>query len=121
MAKEYTADLQKLFLEMMMNDAQNYVRVSRTFTIQKTLTPSLKDTAEFIKKHSDEHGALAIPYEQIQAVTGVELKPAQTLQTASMIGSLEEFEGFTKRFLNWNVISRRQTCWRKAHMILLKN
>jgi hypothetical protein len=31
MAKEYSPDLQKLFLEMMMQDAQNYVRVQNIF------------------------------------------------------------------------------------------
>ena len=36
MAKEYSSDLQKLFLEMMLQDAQSYVRV-QTFITQKTL------------------------------------------------------------------------------------
>ena len=34
MNKEYSADLQKLFLEMMMQDAQNYVRVQNIFNAE---------------------------------------------------------------------------------------
>ena len=95
MAKEYTADLQKLFLEMMMNDAQNYVRVQNIYNTEN-FDRSLKDTAEFIKKHSDEHGALPT-YEQIQAVTGIELKPVPDITDSHNDWFLEEFEGFTKR------------------------
>ena len=73
MAKEYTADLQKLFLEMMLNDAQNYVRVQNIYNIDN-FDRSLHDTAEFIKTHSDDHGTLPTA-EQVKAVTGVELKP----------------------------------------------
>jgi len=95
LAKEYTADLQKLFLEMMMNDAQNYVRVQNIYNTEN-FDRSLKDTAEFIKKHSDEHGALPT-YEQIQAVTGIELKPVPDITDSHNDWFLEEFEGFTKR------------------------
>ena len=33
MSKEYTADLQKLFLEMMLHDAQNFVRVQNIYNV----------------------------------------------------------------------------------------
>ena len=95
MTKEYTPDLQKLFLEMMMNDAQNYVRVQNIYNIEN-FDRSLKDAAEFIKKHSDEHGALPT-YEQVRAVTGVELKPVPDITESHNDWFLAEFEGFTKR------------------------
>tara|TARA_B100000989_G_scaffold93263_1_gene67608 strand:- start:2311 stop:3708 length:1398 start_codon:yes stop_codon:yes gene_type:complete len=95
MAKEYTKDLQKLFLEMMMNDAQNYVRVQNIYNIDN-FDRSLYDTAEFIKTHSDEHGALPT-YEQVKAVTGVELKPVPDIHESHNDWFLAEFEGFTKR------------------------
>jgi len=95
MAKEYTKDLQKLFLEMMMNDAQNYVRVQNIYNIDN-FDRSLYDTAEFIKTHSDEHGALPT-YEQVKAVTGVELKPVPDIHESHNDWFLSEFEGFTKR------------------------
>ena len=95
MAKEYTIDLQKLFLEMMMNDAQNYVRVQNIYNV-KNFDRSLIETAKFIKEHSDEHGALPT-YEQVRAVTGVELKPVPDIHESHNDWFLSEFEGFTKR------------------------
>src|SRR6056300_289976 len=95
MAKEYTVDLQKLFLEMMMNDAQNFVRVQNIYNVQN-FDRSLTDTAKFIKEHSDDHGALPT-YEQVRAVTGVELKPVPYISESHNDWFLAEFEGFTKR------------------------
>ena len=95
MSKEYTADLQKLFLEMMMNDAQNYVRVQNIYNVEN-FDRSLRDTAEFIKTHSDDHKTLPTD-EQVQAVTGVELKPVPDITEQHNDWFLDEFEGFTKR------------------------
>jgi len=95
LAKEYTVDLQKLFLEMMMNDAQNFVRVQNIYNVQN-FDRSLTDTAKFIKEHSDDHGALPT-YEQVRAVTGVELKPVPDISESHNDWFLAEFEGFTKR------------------------
>jgi archaellum biogenesis ATPase FlaH len=95
LAKEYTVDLQKLFLEMMMNDAQNFVRVQNIYNVQN-FDRSLIDTAKFIKEHSDNHGALPT-YEQVRAVTGVELKPVPDISESHNDWFLAEFEGFTKR------------------------
>jgi len=95
LAKDYTVDLQKLFLEMMMNDAQNFVRVQNIYNVQN-FDRSLIDTAKFIKEHSDDHGALPT-YEQVRAVTGVELKPVPDISESHNDWFLTEFEGFTKR------------------------
>src|SRR5210317_2001942 len=95
MAKEYTADLQKLFLEMMLHDAQNFVRVQNIYNVDN-FDRSLHDTAVFVKQHSDDHGALPT-HEQIRAVTGVELKPVPEITESHNDWFLAEFEGFTKR------------------------
>ena len=95
MSKEYSADLQKLYLEMMMNDAQNYVRVQNIFNVDN-FDRSLTEAAKFIKQHSDDHGALPT-YEQVQAVTGVELKPVPEVTESHNDWFMQEFEGFTKR------------------------
>jgi archaellum biogenesis ATPase FlaH len=95
LAKEYTADLQKLFLEMMLHDAQNFVRVQNIYNVDN-FDRSLHDTAVFIKQHSDDHGALPT-HEQIRAVTGVELKPVPEITESHNDWFLAEFEGFTKR------------------------
>ncbi len=50
----------------------------------------------FVKEHSDEHGALPTA-QQVQAVTGVELKPVPDINESHNDWFLAEFEGFTKR------------------------
>ena len=95
MAKEYTPDLQKLFLEMMMQDAQNYVRVQNIFN-PENFDRSLKDTATFIAEHSTKHATLPT-YEMVKASTGVELKPIPDMIDGHSDWFMSEFEQFTKR------------------------
>ena len=95
MAKEYSPDLQKLFLEMMMQDAQNYVRVQNIFN-PENFDRSLKDTATFIAEHSTKHATLPT-YEMVKASTGVELKPIPDMLDGHNDWFMSEFEGFTKR------------------------
>ena len=95
MAKEYTPDLQKLFLEMMMQDAQSYVRVQNIFN-PENFDRSLKETAIFIAEHSTKHATLPT-YEMVKASTGVELKPIPDMLDGHNDWFMSEFEGFTKR------------------------
>ena len=95
MAKEYTPDLQKLFLEMMLQDAQNYVRVQNIFN-PENFDRSLKETATFIAEHSTKHATLPT-YEMVKASTGVELKPIPDMLDGHNDWFMSEFEGFTKR------------------------
>ena len=95
MAKEYTPDLQMLFLEMMMQDAQNYVRVQNIFN-PENFDRSLKETATFIAEHSTKHATLPT-YEMVKASTGVELKPIPDMIDGHSDWFLLEFEQFTRR------------------------
>ena len=95
MTKEYSADLQKLFLEMMLQDAQSYVRVQNIYN-PENFDRSLKDVARFIKKHSNDYKTLPT-YDQIKAVTGTELKSIPDLTEDHYSWFLTEFEGFTRR------------------------
>ena len=95
MTKEYTRELQQLFLEMMMQDASSYVRVQNIYN-PENFDRSLRAVAEFIKTHTDSHKTLP-SYEQIKATTGVELKPVPELNEGHYDWFMQEFEGFTKR------------------------
>ena len=95
MAKEYSPDLQKLFLEMMMQDAQNYVRVQNIFN-PENFDRSLKETATFIAEHSTKHATLPT-YEMVKANVGVELKPIPDMLDGHNDWFMAEFESFTKR------------------------
>ena len=95
MTKEYNAEIQKLFLEMMMQDAASYVRVQNIYN-PENFDRSLRTVAAFIKKHSDDHKTLPT-YEQIRATTGVELKPVPELNEGHYDWFMQEFESFTRR------------------------
>jgi len=94
MTKEYSPELQKLFLEMMLADAQNFVRVQNIYN-NDNFDRSLRETAKFINEYSDKYKTLPSP-EQVKATTGVELKPAVEMHEHND-WFIEEFEQFTKR------------------------
>jgi archaellum biogenesis ATPase FlaH len=95
MAKEYSADLQKLFLEMMLQDSQSYVRVQNIYN-PDNFDRSLRTAATFIKEHSSQHKTLPA-FEQINAATGSSLKPVPELNEGHYEWFMTEFEQFTKR------------------------
>jgi archaellum biogenesis ATPase FlaH len=95
MVKDYTPEIQKLFLEMMMQDAQSFVRVQNIYN-PENFDRSLRDTAKFIQQHSTDHKTLPT-YEQILAVTGVELRPIPTAIDGHQEWFMNEFEGFSRK------------------------
>jgi KaiC/GvpD/RAD55 family RecA-like ATPase len=95
MTKDYNSDIQKLFLEMMMQDAETYVRVQNIYNAEN-FDRSLREAAKFIKKHSDDHKTLPAR-EQIRAATGVELREVPDLKEGHYDWFLKEFEGFSRK------------------------
>ena len=95
MQKNYSVDLQKLFLEIMLTDAQSFVRVQNIFNAEN-FDRTIRDAAKFLTEHSAKHGVLPNS-EQIAAVTGVHLKIVPELDQGHLDWFLEEFESFTRR------------------------
>ena len=95
MTKEYSPELQKLFLEMMLEDAQSYVRVQNIYN-PENFDRSLREVAKFIKSHTDDHKAMPT-HEQVKAVTSVDLKRIPDLTEDHYSWFMAEFEGFTRR------------------------
>lgn len=95
MQKNYSVDLQKLFLEIMITDAQSFVRVQNIFN-PENFDRTLRDAARFLTEHSTKHSTLPNS-EQIAAVTGVQLKIVPELDQGHLDWFLEEFESFTRR------------------------
>ena len=95
MTKEYTPDLQKLFLEMMLQNAESYLRVQNIYN-PENFDRSLKEAAKFIHTHIDEHKAMPTA-EQIKAVTNTELKPVPDLTDNHYDWFMTEFEAFTRK------------------------
>lgn len=94
-AKQYSEDLQKLFLEMMVGNPESYVRVQNIFN-KDNFNRSLQSTAAFIREHADKYKKMPT-IEQVQAVCGTELKVTTGLGEEHYDWFLAEFEGFSKR------------------------
>jgi archaellum biogenesis ATPase FlaH len=93
---EYTLQIQKLFLEMMIADAQSFVRVQNIFNV-KNFHPSLQPAADFMEKHSTKYGTLP-ELSQLLAMTEIRLLPLpEEINDGHYDWFMEEFESFTKR------------------------
>ncbi len=95
MLKEYGLDVQRLFLEMMLEDASSYVRIQNIYN-PENFDKSLRKAAEFIKEHSDKHKTMPDRL-QISATTGIKLAPVPDLNQGHYDWFMGEFESFTKR------------------------
>jgi hypothetical protein len=93
--KDYGLEVQRLFLEMMLQDAESYVRVQNIYN-PENFDRSLRPVAEFIATHSNEHKTLPTA-EQISASTGVRLNHIPDLNEGHFDWFMAEFEGFTRR------------------------
>lgn len=92
--KEYSADLQKLFLEFLISDKELLARCQNVLD-ELHFTRSLQSSAQFVKEYANKYSDCPTP-EQIQAVTGVELKrvPAEAANHKDWF--LTEFEQFAR-------------------------
>ena len=95
MLKEYNPDVQKLFLRMMLTNAELYTRVVNIMNPQN-FDKNLRSAAEMFKEHSEKYNVLPDPT-QIKATTGIELDTIDELNDGHYEWFLEEFEQFTKR------------------------
>jgi KaiC/GvpD/RAD55 family RecA-like ATPase len=93
--KDYGLEVQKLFLEMMLHDAESYVRVQNIYN-PENFDRSLRPAAEFIKRHCNDHKTMPVA-EQISASTGIKLQQIPDLNEEHFSWFMEEFESFTKR------------------------
>jgi KaiC/GvpD/RAD55 family RecA-like ATPase len=95
MLKDYNIDVQRLFLEMMLEDASSYVRVQNIFN-PENFDRNLRPAAEFIREHSDKYKTMP-EITQISAATGVKLQAVPDLNEGHFEWFMTEFESFTKR------------------------
>jgi archaellum biogenesis ATPase FlaH len=93
--KDYSVEVQKLFLEFMMQDAQSYVRVQNIFN-EENFDRSLRSAAKFIREHCDQHKTLP-DRKQVRAVTNVDLQEIPDVNEGHLDWFMEEFESFTRR------------------------
>jgi len=70
---DYTPEVQKLFLRMMMTNAELYTRVMNIMN-SENFDKSLRPVADMFKEHTDKYKVLP-DVNQIKAVTGVDIEP----------------------------------------------
>lgn len=92
--KEYSAELQKLFLEFLVSDKELLSRCQNVLD-ETHFARSLQATAAFIKEYANKYSDCPTA-EQIQAVTGTELKQIPGEASAHRDWFLSEFEQFAR-------------------------
>ena len=92
--KEYSQELQKLYLEFMMNDHELFVRVNNIVKPEYFDRP-LRSTVEFIQEHASEYGAMPTQ-EQVKAITNMDLQDIGETGSAHKDWFLDDFETFCR-------------------------
>ena len=91
---EYTFDVQKLYLEMFLADAESFARASNIFT-PKSFDRRLQPIAKFIKDYVEEYKVLP-ELDQVNAKHDIKLKGAKDLDPSHFSWLLDEFETFSR-------------------------
>ena len=91
---EYTFDVQKLYLEMLLADAESFARAQNIFDPQ-SFDRKLQPTAKFIKDYMDEYKVMP-EVEQVNAKHDIKLKTAKDLDPSHFNWLLDEFETFSR-------------------------
>ena len=91
---EYTKDLQKLFLEMFLADAESFVRAQNIFKYSH-YDANLREAAKFIYEYANEYKTLP-DVEMVNAKTGAELQSAVDIDPKHFDWFLDEYERFAR-------------------------
>ena len=95
MLKEFNAEVQELFLRMMVTNAELFVRITNIFNAEN-FDRRLRPVAEFMREHSDSYKILP-DSTQIKATTGVDIDVVPDLDEGHYEWFMTEFEAFTRR------------------------
>jgi|694.fasta_scaffold00012_200 archaellum biogenesis ATPase FlaH len=91
---DYGYDIQHLYLEMMLNDAETFVRCQSIFH-HELFDRKLQNTAKFINDYVSEHSVLPT-YEIVNAATKSDLKSPGDLKEEHYDWLLQDFETFIR-------------------------
>jgi len=94
MIKDYGYEIQKLYLELMLADAEVFVRCQGIFD-HTLFDRKLQDAAEFINVYAKEYSVLP-DYDMVNASCRVDLKRPEDVKEGHMDWLMDEFENFTR-------------------------
>jgi|TARA_R110000824_G_scaffold350016_1_gene536961 replicative DNA helicase len=93
-AKNYSFDVQKLYIEMLLADAESFARAQNIFN-PKSFDRKLQPIAKFVKDYMDEYKVMP-EVEIVNAEHDIKLKEAKDLDPAHFNWLLDEFETFCR-------------------------
>jgi len=91
---EYTFDVQKLYIEMLLADAESFARAQNIFN-PESFDRKLQPIAKFVKDYMDEYKVMP-DVDQVNAKHDIKLKSAKDLDPAHFNWLLDEFETFSR-------------------------
>ena len=91
---DYTFDVQKLYLEMFLADAESFARAQNIFD-PASFDRKLQPIATFVKDYSEKYTAMP-DVEQVNAKHDIKLKSAKDLDPTHFSWLLDEFETFSR-------------------------
>ena len=93
-AKDYSFDVQKLYIEMLLADAESFARAQNIFN-PGSFDRKLQPIAKFVKDYMDEYKVMP-EVEIVNAQHDIQLKTAKDLDPAHFNWLLDEFETFSR-------------------------
>jgi archaellum biogenesis ATPase FlaH len=94
MIKDYGPEVQKLYLELMLADAEVFVRCQGIFD-HSLFDRKLQDAAEFINEYAKQYSVLP-DYDMVNATCRIDLKRPEDIKDGHMDWFMDEFEQFTQ-------------------------
>tara|TARA_R110001592_G_scaffold156232_9_gene386571 strand:+ start:7814 stop:9256 length:1443 start_codon:yes stop_codon:yes gene_type:complete len=91
---EYTFDVQKLYIEMLLADAESFARAQNIFN-PESFDRKLQPIAKFVKDYMDEYKVMP-EVDIVNAQHDIKLKTAKDLDPAHFNWLLDEFETFSR-------------------------
>ena len=91
---DYSFDVQKLYLEMLLADAESFARAQNIFT-PKSFDRKLQPIAKFIREYVDKYKVMP-EVDQVNAKHDIKLKTAKDLDPSHFNWLLDEFETFSR-------------------------
>lgn len=95
MLKEFSVEIQKFFLEVMLTDANCYVRVQGIFN-PENFDRSLRAAALFIQEHTEQYKTIP-SFQQISAAADQEFVRVDDLNDQHVEWFFDQFEKFSRR------------------------
>ena len=93
-AKDYSFDVQKLYIEMLLADAESFARAQNIFN-PGSFDRKLQSIAKFVKDYMDEYKVMP-EVDIVNAQHDIQLKTAKDLDPAHFNWLLDEFETFSR-------------------------